>query len=342
MVAGLWDNDLWASHLLFFNAILCCTAMGIVALHIFLLKHPLCQWMHGGFTLMVAICLMLTGLMLAMAPPLSFPTPELLSHLRDALILRMRGTALTPREQQMVSAMLLGYKQALDPDVRTAFNAAGVSHLLALSGLHIGIIATLASALIPKKIPLRKLILSALIWCYILLVGMPVSAVRAGLMLTLWWMNPYRRQHTYTMDTVALAALILLVYRPTYLTDVGFQLSFAAVSSILLFQPSFRYSKKWPRKPQQWIWVCLAAQIGVMPLTFWYFGTFPTYFLIANLLITPVLTPCIVYGSLVLMVVACLMPQWSTLASTPLHYLFEIQWWLMQQIQQLPHAVITL
>lgn len=298
--------------------------------------------MHRCLTLTFGVSVICFGLILAIHAQPETLSSDFFQSIQNRLVLLIQDSNLNEHEQQLLEAMLLGYKANLSPELKAAFNAAGISHLLALSGMHIGALTLLVHWLIPKRIPKRSLVLIAFIWSYILLVGMPVSAVRAGLMTTLWLLNPYKGQHTFTLDTVALSAMILLIYNPLYLQNVGFQMSFAAVSSILLCQPSFRYCPGIPKAPQQWAWVCLAAQIGVLPITLWYFGTFPTYFLIANLIITPILMPCILYTGLAFLTVTCIMPQWSALLSTPLHILFQILWWIISCIQEWPYAVISL
>ncbi|MCF0159851.1 MAG: ComEC/Rec2 family competence protein [Bacteroidaceae bacterium] len=342
MVVGFWGENLFANHLLFILAVLLLAAACSVAIHLFLYRHPFATGMHRLFHLFAWLFVLCFGLILAVQAEPHTISIDFFSHSRDVLLARLEQTMLTDREQQLLKAVLLGYKADLSDEVRTAFQTAGISHLLALSGLHVGMIVACVGWILPRRLPMRKLWLAVFLWMYVLLVGCPVSAVRAGLMTTIWLMNPFTRQHTFNMDVVALSAILLLVFNPLYLKEVGFQMSFAAVSCILLFSPGFRYVRSIPKAPQQWFWVCLSAQLGVTPFVLWYFGSFPTYFLIANLIITPIIMPAILYLGLTLLLVVSIAPAWSDWLCIPMHGLFEVEWWMMQQIQLLPSALLAI
>lgn len=228
--------------------------------------------------------------------------------IQTQLLQRLQHPALQPNTQHLLSAMLLGDKSQLATDVRQLFSRTGISHVLALSGMHIGVIVLLVGGLLPKGLPYRSWLLIAFTWAYIYIVGMPVSAIRAGIMLTIWFIHPFRGQQTLSLDVWALAALVMLIYNPYYLADIGFQLSFAAVGSIVLCQPFFFYTSYLPQKVQQWVWVCIAAQMGVMPLSIWYFGQISTLFLLSNALVTPILLPVVIYTGILFLLLSYLLP----------------------------------
>lgn len=217
-----------------------------------------------------------------------------------AHILRFyKSFGLSPDEHAFLSAITLGYKADLSDDVKEAFRVSGTSHVLAVSGLHVGIIFLVIQSLLfflgksGKTHIAKQFIIIFFLWVYVFLTGFPVSVIRAAIMLTIYCLSIVNHRRGFTYNTLAAAAFILLVYNPFYLFDVGFQLSFAAVFAILFFQPRFR---KWlhPKsKFEKYTWdlftVSLAAQIGVFPLGLYYFGTFPTYFFMTNVLVVPLI-----------------------------------------------------
>ena len=131
---------------------------------------------------------------------------------------------------------------------------------------------------------------------------MPVSVVRAAIMLSLLCVGNMLNRKGVSYNTLAVASFFLLIINPFYLFDVGFQLSFAAVVAILFFQPKLSKLYKPKTKAVDYIWnlfiVSLAAQLGVFPLVLHYFGTFPTYFFITNLLVLPFIAIIIYSGVL--------------------------------------------
>lgn len=339
-VAGLWAQGSGFSHLLFCKGLLLGIAVALVICHILLQYHPRNGILHLFFSVLIFTGLGVFGYMLCYRDVPVWQWDGF-SSIHNQLKQALQRCGVAPQEEQLLSALLLGDKTHMDPGVKDAFRNSGISHVLALSGLHVGMIAVLVRYIVPPFVPFRKIWHLLLLWSYIGIVGFPVSAVRAALMLTIWWVNPYSKQHTFNLDVVMLAFLILVSYNPRNLTDVGFQLSFCAVTSILFFQPSWRYNDNYSRTPQQWFWVCISAQIGVLPLTLYYFGTFPTYFLIANLLITPVLLPLILYIGVALLMMALIFPQGCFVLATPLHYLFEVQFWIVEKVNELPFSVLT-
>ncbi len=196
-----------------------------------------------------------------------------------------------------ISALTLGYNADLSDDLKEAFRATGTSHVLAVSGLHVGIIYIIILSIFSflgkrgKSFFLKQLLILICLWSYVFITGMPVSVVRAAIMLSLLCVGNMINKKGLTYNTLAVAAFFTLIINPFNLFDVGFQLSFAAVLSILFFQPKMKKLFRPKHKVFKYLWnlftVSLSAQIGVFPLVLYYFGTFPTYFFIANLLILP-------------------------------------------------------
>lgn len=198
---------------------------------------------------------------------------------------------------QIATALLLGQKQDLDGDLREAYATAGAMHILAVSGLHVGIVYGFFFLLFkPTKMKgfKRAVYLSmivGIIWFYAILTGLSPSVLRSATMFTFICMAQMNARNPSIFNPLALSALLLLVYDPFLIYAVGFQLSYVALLGILLFQPLLR--KLWypKRKWVKYLWditsVGLAAQLATFPLAVHYFHVFPTYFIFTNLLAIP-------------------------------------------------------
>ena len=237
--------------------------------------------------------------------------------LRSRLLARIMTEGADGDAMAVVAAMALGDKSALSQDLREVYSVTGTSHVLALSGLHLAIIYMLLSFLFGGKklftfLPFHLLTLSS-IWAFVFLVGMPVSVVRSAVMLTAYALLSLGHRDRMSVNTLAFTALLVLVASPLSLYDIGFQMSYLAVFSILLlvplserlFPPSFLME----HRIVKWLWgivsVSCAAQIGVAPLIAYYFGRFSTLFLLTNLIVIPGVT-LILYLSMVVFVMPSL------------------------------------
>ena len=250
---------------------------------------------------------------------------------RHQLLQHLRTTDISDEAYAIVAAMALGDKTAVTREQRDVFTNTGTSHLLALSGLHLGIIYLLLSQLFPRRRArmVSRLLIVSSIWAFVLLVGMPSSVVRAAVMITVYAIiDLIRRGHT-SLNTLALTAIIMLIMNPSALFDVGFQLSFSSVLAILLFTPLL--TKMFTMAPEttavenskpgnavtnsklytlsskliispiiSTTAVSLAAQFGTAPLVAYHFGQFSPYFLLANYVAIP-LTVLTLYCTLALL-----------------------------------------
>lgn len=212
-------------------------------------------------------------------------------------------------ESSFLSAITLGYKADLSDDLKEAFRVSGTSHVLAVSGLHVGLVYIIISFFFSflgkrgKALILKQILVLLCLWGYVFITGMPVSVVRAAIMLSLLCIGNIFRRKGLSYNTVAVTAFFILALNPFYLFDVGFQLSFVAVLSIMFFQPKFSKIYIPKTKTGDYIWslftISLAAQLGVFPFVLYYFGTFPSYFFIANLLVLPSIA-IIIYSAVLL------------------------------------------
>ena len=202
--------------------------------------------------------------------------------------------------REVTEAMVLGDKSALDSGLKDSYSVSGASHLLALSGLHLGVIYMVLSLLFVRYpwSAAGQAVSVAAIWAYVLIVGLPVSVVRAAAMITLYAAVAVRGHRVVSPNALALTATVMLVVNPSCLWDVGFQMSFAAVLAIFVFfGPIYNvFPKEWlmTHRIGRWLWsvvsVSVAAQIGAGPLVLFYFGRFSTYFLLTNIVVMPLAT----------------------------------------------------
>ena len=216
----------------------------------------------------------------------------------------------TEAQMDIMQALLLGQKQNIDPEIYDQFSKAGVVHILAVSGLHVGILllilqfSTKALLRIKNGKVIRALLVIIGIWGFAALAGFSTSVLRAAVMFSLLSIALNYRRKTSAINTLAISAVLLLWFNPYFLYQVGFQLSYFAVISIVSLQP--RLSKLY--KPALFIdkkiWdiltVTIAAQIGVLPLSLYYFHQFPGLFIVSNLVILPVLGLLLAGGILII------------------------------------------
>lgn len=211
-------------------------------------------------------------------------------------ILKQLNTNIREKEDYAIlAAMTLGDKTAVSREQKEAYAIAGTSHLLALSGLHLGIIYMLLSWLFRnhRRQMFSQLLTVASIWAFVLLVGMPSSVVRAATMISIHAFVSLLGRSKVPVNTLALAAIIMLCCNPYALFDVGFQLSFAAVLAILLFVPIFNALVTCPSylaPIKSMTAVSVAAQIGTAPLVAYHFGRFSPWFLLSNYVSIPMVT----------------------------------------------------
>lgn len=193
--------------------------------------------------------------------------------------------------RSLVEAIMLNERTTLDPSLWQAYSVTGIVHIIAISGMHVALLAGMVLFLL-RFLPRRKLDLpryllaTAVVWGYVALTGFPPSAVRAALMFTILIIGQLLRREGQALNTWAAAGLVLLCINPWWLFDVGVQLSFLAVLSILLFYRSVRgwlAPGPWPlRLAWEATAVSIAAQVLVFPLVLYYFHQFPLLGLLAS------------------------------------------------------------
>ena len=231
---------------------------------------------------------------------------------REKMIQKYKQWGVGDEQMPVLCALTLGYKGDLDKQTRDAYSVAGISHVLALSGMHIGILWLLLDFLLKPLVVLRlgwlrSLLITGILWGFAFVVGLEASVVRAVWMCMLAELGRLSGSRPLSIHTLSIAAFFMLMYHPFYLFDVSFQLSFVAVASILLLYPILFKVLSPKNRLMRWGWgvtaMSVAAQLGTAPLVMYYFSNFSVYFLMANLAVS-VLVPLILYVAVLMVVFA--------------------------------------
>lgn len=212
--------------------------------------------------------------------------------------------------RSITNAMLLGKRNEMSEGLLQNFSDAGAIHVLAVSGLHVGILLLLLNFLLKpleylkhgKRLKLVVLIFC--LWSFALVAGLSPSVVRAVTMFSFVAIGLFMNKENSVFYSLISSALVLLFVNPYYIFDVGFQMSYLAVFSIVWIQPMIYCLWEPKYKLFDYLWnlisVSLAAQIGVLPLSLYYFHQFPALFLITNIIVIPAVGFVLIFGILVL------------------------------------------
>ena len=270
---------------------------------------------------------------------------------QHALHEQYQKMGITGKELGILSALTLGFREELDNDVQQSFSASGAMHVLAVSGLHTGIvwgilmwILTLGGWRKPlyeekSKRWLLGGILILLLWIYAFITGLSPSVMRSALMLSFWELTYLMGRHTSRWNPILSAAVIILLINPLALWSVSFQLSFAAVMGIMVIaqwmQQHTRWHNRWSKYISGLLIVSIGAQLATMPLTLYYFGQTSNYFALTNLIVIPMAFIVLVLGLGTLAFSWCALGEWLGIAA---------KWstWMMRQavewIEALPYS----
>lgn len=223
---------------------------------------------------------------------------------RNKLLSRFKQMGLDGQDYAVLAAMALGERVSMSEKMTDDYSVSGALHVLSLSGMHLSIIYAMLFLIFfrRKRVVLAQVLIVCAIWTYVFVVGMPVSAVRSAIMLTVYSFVCLLNRSHVSLNALAVSAVIVLIDNPLCLYDVGFQMSFVSVLFILIFyRPIYGLLPQVARNVPfvKWLWqmsaVSLSAQLGVAPLVAFYFGRFSCYFLLSNLVVVPVST-IILYG----------------------------------------------
>lgn len=227
-------------------------------------------------------------------------------RIRSKIVSNLEKSDLNRRELAVLSALLLGQRQEIDPNIIRDYQFAGAVHILSVSGLHVGLIIMFINAILKflpptKSARIFKLCITlAALWMFALIASLSPSVVRAVTMFSFIAIGMSLNRSTNIFHTLIVSLLLILLIQPAFLYDVGFQLSYTALFSILWLQP--KISSIWEPKNRllKYCWdiitVSFAAQIGAFPISLYYFHQFPGLFFITNLVVIPILTLVMVVG----------------------------------------------
>ncbi len=220
--------------------------------------------------------------------------------IRQRLLQRIEDTPGDEAAKSVLEAITLGTRENLDPELKSAYANAGGIHVMAVSGLHVGMLWLFLSWLTvflrygKSNAMARFILITGVLWFYAVMTGLSASVTRSCLMFSLVSLGKLIDRNSSTLNTVMVAAFIQLLFKPALIDDAGFRFSYLAVTGILLFHAGISGSVKVkgfiPGKIRDLVAVSLSAQLLTYPLGIYYFHQFPVWFLLTNIFIIPVVT----------------------------------------------------
>jgi competence protein ComEC len=269
--------------------------------------------------------------------------------MRNRLLHSFRNMGLEPCYFGLVSALTLGYKEDVDVATRHAFTQAGVMHIMALSGFNVGIIALVLGFILgifdknPTGKFVKTLIIILFLWLFALITGLSPSVTRATVMVSFVLTGRLFHRHVNTYNILFVSAFLLLTFSPGMLSDVSFQLSFAAVAGILVYQPLMNnlvaFRRSFFKKIWQLFTLSCAAQLATFPLTIFYFHQFPVYFWLTNIYVVPLVSVIICIAGAYL-AVAWITPV-ALMVSKVLAVLLKVLLLSVNVVEKLPYSMIS-
>lgn len=226
-------------------------------------------------------------------------------NLREKWVERLDAYHLSASTQGIIEALVWGKTDDVDKEQMKAYTRTGVVHILAVSGMHVGLIYALTRPITQRirgkrSALIRFLIPAVILWLYAAITGFSPSVSRAAVMLTLVIITEQFQQTSERMNMFFTSMFLLVVAEPNVVFHVGFQLSYAAVLGIMVFQQPIKQLLQSPfsilRTVTDLCAVSIAAQLMTLPLCLYHFHQFPTYFLLANIIAVPISTAVLYIG----------------------------------------------
>ena len=256
--------------------------------------------------------------------------------LRNRIIQNLQKNHFHKSELSVVVALILGQQQDISPEIVRDYQYAGAVHVLSVSGLHVGFILLFIIFLL-KPFPnsrsgalVKLIIVITFLWAFGLLAGFAPSVVRSVTMFSFVAVGMFLRRSVNIYNTIAISALLILLFQPSFLMDVGFQLSYVALFFIVWLQPLLASLWRPKYKLTSYLWdiitVSFAAQIGTFPMSIYYFHQFPGLFFVTNLVILPGMSLILGLGVIVMFLAVF---DWIWL---PLLKALEWSIWLLNKV----------
>ncbi len=268
---------------------------------------------------------------------------------RRKLLEKYREWGLTGNALAVTAAVSLGSKREIDSGLREVWSTTGASHVLAVSGLHVGIMCAFLYFLLPaalfrrRTMWVRELTVLGIMWAYALLIGLPLSITRSLIMFSMLAFCRVTGRDSQPVNTLSFAALAILTASPESLFDISFQLSFCAVLAIVLFEPGIERLFTPRSAVGRYVWgiiaVSLAAQLGTAPIVMFSFSNFSTYFLLTNIIVIPIMFVVVCLSMVLLM--TCWLPAVRGCVVWLLTGLVNLVNGALERIALLPHSSLT-
>ncbi|NIJ46117.1 competence protein ComEC [Wenyingzhuangia heitensis] len=242
-----------------------------------------------------------------------------IQNYRTKIVAKLQTSTLSVETKGLLMAMLLGDREQLSKEMQVAFTNAGVVHLIAISGMHVGVLYFLLCYTFGfvKRFNygnyIHVFIVVVCLWCFAVFSGLSTSVVRSVTMFSFIILSKLKRKRGLLLEPIISSMLLLLLLQPNYLFDVGFQLSYTAVISIVVFYPllmrKYHLKNKIIKYFVDVVVVSVVAQLGVLPITLYYFHQLPLQFLMANFIAVSLL-PLVLYGGFLVLIKVLITNKW--------------------------------
>ncbi len=264
------------------------------------------------------------------------------SNFRDKIIANLKRSSISEAELNVLVALILGQQQDISADILKDYQYAGAVHILSVSGLHVGIIMLFITFLL-KPIPNSKkglisklIVIIASLFTFAILAGLSPSVVRSVTMFSFVAIGIHLRRTVNIYHTLMVSMLLILLFKPSFIYDVGFQLSYLALFFIIWFQPILSNIWQPNNKTITYFWeiltVSFAAQIGAMPLSIYYFHQFPGLFFLTNLIVLPMLGFIMAVGVIAIVI--------ATFSTVPFHIAKALEF-LISLFNKIIHSIAS-
>ena len=273
-------------------------------------------------------------------------------ELRERVVDVYRRCGFKDESLALLSALTVGEKRDFPRELKENYAAAGASHVLALSGLHLGIFYLLLVTLLPLfgrdrlLVALREVVIVALLWGFAAIAGFTPSVVRSATLFTLMSVARSLQQESSPVGSLSFAAIVMLLFSPHVLFDVSFQLSFAAVLSIILLTPYMQRLFKVDEHGRAYGYVAnliilsIAALVGTLPFVWYHFGELPVYSLLTNIFVVPLAFVVLLLALLMLATSFCQPLQ--LMVAKVLAFVVDVMNGTVEFVASLPGASLTL
>lgn len=268
-------------------------------------------------------------------------------RIREWCISRFSESGINSSRLAILSALVLGEREGIDRELNDKFIHSGAIHILAVSGLHVGIVFLILNYILglffKSSTLLRLVITILLLFFYAFITGFSPSVTRAVVMFSFIQTGRAYSRYINMYNILCVSAFIILLWNPMYIFHVGFLLSHLAVAGIVAFYPLINGFFSFGFIGWRWIWsvisVTLSAQITTIPLSLWLFGSFPSYFILSNIFLIPLLTPILIIAIIILLL--SWIPFVTTVLGAPLNDMIGFMEDIVGFIELLPNSYIT-